>query len=447
MQKKLASEIIRQSLLRSQLNNSDMYEWQDLISYLNNSYQALYGQMHTKGDMYHVRDYILEGSPEWAELPEDFFQLAGVYYMGPNGIQVPLLRSPNIGSADDGYRLENNKIIFTNINFTGPLTVKYVPRPQTITFPFTPTNLGSIKPDSASYLEADDYVITRTGNSLNIKFIQDESESNIEINNLIDFCYSNRQLWVLTGPGPNFNITRYTPDGITNLGNHNIGIQTGNMIYNTGAGVGYRRDSDVYVIDINGITQLFQNTKTVWQYAGGILREHYDDSIIWTDPFGGDNDYTDIFVREGREITSIIVADPFIYVNYDDRLIQAFNIFEPFEFNTFLKQGKLSYGQVFAVDTNDTTGRGVLYWDDRLNRLYRCSFVPDTEMNFPNNIYFSYLETIIAADLKINQGGDTTNLQIVADQYWNQLQLMLSQDTYKAQRINNVRGTLGARRN
>lgn len=98
-------------------------------------------------------------------------------------------------------------------------------------------------------------------------------------------------------------------------------------------------------------------------------------------------------------ITSVVVSDPYIFVNYSDNHIAVFTGFNGTEWNLLESTGKTTLGKIVAAYTNDITGKGVIYYNAYTRKYYLCSFVPDTLLKYPTNTFFSLIEYKLAAML------------------------------------------------
>ena len=55
--------------------------------------------------------------------------------------------------------------------------------------------------------------------------------------------------------------------------------------------------------------------------------------------------------------------------------------------------------RLFLLKTDDTTGKGCVWFNSDDGNYYFCSFVPDTILNYPTSALFSLLEYRIAASM------------------------------------------------
>lgn len=137
---RLASEIIANAELMSQIHNTDALSWKNKIDFLNNSYVKLYDLIHQHGDRYFEKEMYLEMTKSESDvsiayLPEDFWKLQFVGWRNTVGEHQPIMRAPNNTPFYNGYFLVRNEIHIRPSNFSGPLIIRYIPKPETITYP------------------------------------------------------------------------------------------------------------------------------------------------------------------------------------------------------------------------------------------------------------------------------------------------------------------------
>lgn len=456
---KTASEIIDSASLLAGVNNSDLLEWKDHINYLNNFYKQLYAKSGSFGDQYFVKEMELtigSGRKNFV-LPDDFYQLLLVGYRGLNNEIIPIQRAPNSTQFYDGYRLINNEIRFTTLFFSGPLVVRYLPVPKTITYPRMPVildinkSIGNVKVSTDVYKidfnEAYNIVAYNTINdkqTLHIKKLNEEEEELRYPGSEIEGIAIVRDLiYVLRSE----NIDVYSFDE-TSTGSpietipgdydfsvfHKIDLEY--VLYKNGDGNYYRYN---YIegespLDVTGVD--LPLVSDIWNYFDGYLyRTSADIKYIFN---GSIQDVTKVFSDNINDIQSLVVSDPYIYVNYTNKYVKGFNGFEGFEFNIFKTRGSNTYGHVLVADTNDVTGYGVVFRDFKTGLYMLNGFTPDTLMDFSNNLYFTILEAQLAIAYRTILDADTLQLTQLYENYNDQLQLTLSRDNYQPQRINNT---------
>lgn len=114
-------------------------------------------------------------------------------------------------------------------------------------------------------------------------------------------------------------------------------------------------------------------------------------------------DVTDAFEREDKNIVGIAPSRLYMAVTYSDGIMYVFNGFSKhFMLNFNAHKGRTTTGAIKALCTNDATGKGAVYFDG--NHYYLISFVSDTVLEYPSNVYFDVLVYRIAAILASMNG-------------------------------------------
>ena len=139
---------------------------------------------------------------------------------------------------------------------------------------------------------------------------------------------------------------------------------------------------------------------------GTIIQE----PLFWQ---GIDIDMTDLpefLNKDGHTIVNVNVSDPYIYVSYDDGTIRLFMSESDYvDVNPFNDKGRTFKGKVIAFTADDTTGKGMIIYDQVRNQYLYGSFVPNTELSYPDNVFFDVLIYRLAAIL--------ASLQNIANPY------------------------------
>lgn len=107
----------------------------------------------------------------------------------------------------------------------------------------------------------------------------------------------------------------------------------------------------------------------------------------------------DEFKRDGLEIIWADFDYPYAVITYSDNSVWIFTGFDGTEWNVFNTSGHFTRGKAWTLRTNDTTGKGIVFTNNRDGKLYWCSFVPDTVLSYPHQVFFQLLEYRIASTL------------------------------------------------
>lgn len=152
-------------------------------------------------------------------------------------------------------------------------------------------------------------------------------------------------------------------------------------------------------------------------------------------------DIIDYFTIEGLDIKSVVVSDPYIFVNYSNNHIMVYNGFKGTEWNILISTGKPTLGKIVAAHTNDSTGKGVIYYNAYTQSYYLASFVPDTVLSYPTNAFFSLIEYKLSALLMSMVGlGNEYLISKLIPEAEETFYKTLRKDGYSPVRISNVYG-------
>lgn len=150
-------------------------------------------------------------------------------------------------------------------------------------------------------------------------------------------------------------------------------------------------------------------------------------------------DIIDYFSVDGLDIESVVISDPYIFVNYSNNHIKVFNGFRGTEWNILASTGKPTLGKIVAANTNDSTGKGVIYYNAYTQSYYLASFVPDTVLSYPTNAFFSLIEYKLSALLMSMVGmGNEYLISKLIPEAEETFYKTLRKDGYSPVRISNV---------
>lgn len=128
------------------------------------------------------------------------------------------------------------------------------------------------------------------------------------------------------------------------------------------------------------------------------------DFVEWTEP-----DLTD-YALDDLTIVSGDVDDPYAAITYSNGDTYIWTGTEHYAlYNINEMHGHKTNIEVLRLKTDDLTGKGMLYTES--NKLYYGSFVPDTVLTYPAQIYFTVLEYKLASILSSLNGMDNRLLE------------------------------------
>lgn len=386
---KLASSLIRQAKALAGMDNTNSFSFAELFDYLNAAYREVYVSMIEIGDLNYVKDLSVSGSTEFA-LPDDFFQLAYLRTGGIYGNFTDLER-------DYDYVIKNGAI---KLNDTANVTLGYYTTPEVITF----------KP---SKVEIELPITPISGWEVN----------------LID---ANGKIY-------DFRTETYVKETTVDLGSYILGANT---YLNT------TPESNKYsVYDFNDDLDS-EYTTPILRTDGTFNEDIYstghnfgwgneDGSIEYT-VFEGSLYYTD------EEGTNLIAE------NYTPGLNAKILFYEGKFVLVDLNRINYPDGSWETTDvpkarvltkTSLETGYGYLAKDGL--KWFLVGFLPETKIDFPNNIFFDMMAYDIAIQMRRKANMDSSDLQAGYDDRKGQYVMTLTNDGVNFPTIRNIRSPFG----
>lgn len=386
---KLASSLIRQAKALAGMDNTNSFSFAELFDYLNAAYREVYVSMIEIGDLNYVKDLSVSGSTEFA-LPDDFFQLAYLRTGGIYGDFTDLER-------DYDYVIKNGTI---KLNDTVNVTLGYYTTPEVITF----------KP---SKVEIELPITPISGWEVN----------------LID---ANGKIY-------DFRTETYVKETETSVGSYILGANT---YLNT------TPESNKYsVYDFNDDLDS-EYTTPILRTDGTFNEDIYstghcfgwgneDGSIEYT-VFEGSLYYTD------EEGTNLIAE------NYTPGLNAKILFYEGKFVLVDLNRINCPDGSWETTDvpkarvltkTSLETGYGYLAKDGL--KWFLVGFLPETKIDFPNNIFFDMMAYDIAIQMRRKANMDSSDLQAGYDDRKGMYVMTLTNDGANFPTIRNIRSPFG----
>lgn len=389
--KKLASSLIKQAKSLSNMDNTNSFSFAEMFDYINAAYREVYVSMIEAGDMTYVKDLKVSGAAEF-ELPEDFFQLAYLRTGGVYGYATDLER-------DYDYQLRNGCI---RLNDATGVNLGYYPIPEVITFKPEKKNIElPLTPISAwetLLIDSNSNIYDFRENEY-VRDLSEQQENPFENGSYIlgENTFLNTTTNTVYDFEGNTDFTYTTPilrtDGTFN-----------EDIYSTGHAYGWgNEDSSViftvnegnlYYTDENGTELIAEN------YTPGLNAK-----VIF---FNGNFALVDLK-----------------RINYKDGSWETTDVPKA----------------VVICKASLDTGYGYLAKDGL--KWYLTGFLPETKIDFPNNIFFDMLAYDIAIQMRRKVNADTTDLQAGYDDRKGQYVMTLSNDGVNFPTVRNVRSAFG----
>lgn len=135
-------------------------------------------------------------------------------------------------------------------------------------------------------------------------------------------------------------------------------------------------------------------------------------------------------------------SEPYYFISFSDGSSYIYTDLEEegTYFNYYCIQGKSTNGKILNAYTDISTGKGVVFYNSDNNKYYYMSFVPDTVLSYPKNIYFTILEYKLAIIFASLNNQDTSQLQLLLKQAQNTFAKTDNVDDYMPYRLPSYRG-------
>lgn len=368
MLKYTCKTLIERAKALADLKNSDFLDFGELFHYTNDAYRTVYQDTLNAGDQNYVETYRLEGAGSRVyDLPKDLYQVLGVFT--DNG--TCLNRKDYRTSVDDpGYSIENGKLYLSKV--AGSVILKYFPVPETITYKAEPFE-AEIPAENTILSSFGDKIIDNKGHIYDIKL---GTYANEELESTLTDAILGAYSYVSNGTLYDFDHNELT------LGNFLLD-EDGNFIPKSD-----NFDLGVCSID-EGVVFLYKNSSLIL---------YKDDKEVELD-----SDLSN--VKQLR----------YVYFDGMDAVVVVFNDTTTpariyFENGAF---ASLDSRNAFLLKTDTTTGYGFL--TKKGNKYFIEGWLPDTKIDYPNNIFFSMVAYKLAMSFRIKQNADITLLRAEYD--------------------------------
>ena len=399
-----ASEIVERALDVADIQNTDFLSYREKTKYLNDAWRNVYQTIINYNlDVFTVRASLV-GSDGVYPLPFDCYQIKAV----KNPISGSLIprKAESESVLGPYYEIVNNTLVLgPNI---GPVEVVYWRKPFFLSLP---DKAVKTQFDMTKY-----EILSTCNNSILMRDTIVGSEQKLYIQNLLTdstlelpYTYDSAYSYVL---GNNYIIKyKIIPGNPTGYFENYVYDFYGNQLYNLTTD--WEGDAPVIVHSDNGVHY--------WSVAGS--DEDEGKVFIYTIDLDGDPMLTlDIPIEENPEC--IMYIDGQFYFTekegfpigiFDDRPAyitsdKELRLINPNGSEIVEKVDVPSIGPVFC------TKYGFLTFD---GTLYSC--IPDTELNFPNNIYYDCIAYDLAIRFLCKQNADSSGVEALNTNAWNQL--------------------------
>lgn len=423
------SDLFRRAKQLADLEGSNFIGWNESINSINEAYIGLYEKLISCGDNSYVKSFRMATGSE--KLPEDFWQLKGVYLWNNGNLETINRRADNSGIHHLSYELRNGEInLFGNPN---DVLVEYYPKPMTLMYKPNDVNIGL---ESAEYLDCHKHCFvyedtdTENNETLSIldldgyktikDFIQIEHNTIDRVVLTEDYCAiltSDDELYIYSLATGYSNSIQYAKPVVTENGelliisdDHLQSFVLTSDAINTNVIKSiddFRTDYNFYISNedytdfyfINADKQLMHNSDTV--ILKDIEKISYSNNKCY---YLSSNYFGYIEYVEEEDVIKIIDNAPGVPVGF--------------------------------IGIDERTGFG--YCVKRFNNYIVRPYCEDTELNFPNSFYYQILSYILAINMKAKQGADTSLLSSQLAMAEQNFEETLGSDAFQFPRMGNV---------
>ena len=465
-----ASDVIKKAKQLADLENSDFISWNESITLLNDAYQNIYQKSINKGNNDFVR--VIQTSEKCINLPRDFYQLKALT-LKQDRFNTPIMRRPQNGSFDDlSYDIYNNTLLINGYS-SGTIILEYYPTPVTLTLPnkdeVIDLPIGSDKTLVGAYKNV--YFVKRT----------DKEDSTKSLYNKTYIVAINRDT------GEEAKVAEQSIYSEEYAVSENILFSIGDYVLFTGihhdsVGSGTYNDFDCIIgLNIVDFSVNVQDRKDKYDNYLALGFNFYDDTEcnITVEAYSGKKRITsatiygnyydlkanNVIIPEKAFITvlskdmkhSFSIDSEHLYLYVDGEKVTSGKVMHVMGDSVYLQSASKNYCTMLNISTNEKTSLiapskkpiwGTVGFDKQTgygyyyllgdNKIVIHSFLEDTELNFPNNMFFNYLAYSLALSFKVKQGSDISTFMPLLETAENTFYDSLTKDDWSFTRITNV---------
>ena len=465
-----ASDVIKKAKQLADLENSDFISWNESITLLNDAYQNIYQKSINKGNNDFVR--VIQTSEKCINLPRDFYQLKALT-LKQDRFNTPIMRRPQNGSFDDlSYDIYNNTLLINGYS-SGTIILEYYPTPVTLTLPnkdeVIDLPIGSDETLVGAYKNV--YFVRRT----------DKEDSTKPLYNKTYIVAINRDT------GEEAKVAEQSIYSEEYAVSENILFSIGDYVLFTGihhdsVGSGTYKDFDCIIgLNIVDFSVNVQDRKDKYDNYLALGFNFYDDTEcnITVEAYSGKKRITsatiygnyydlkanNVIIPEKAFITvlskdmkhSFSIDSEHLYLYVDGEKVTYGKVMHVMGDSVYLQSTSKNYCTMLNISTNEKTSLiapskkpiwGTVGFDKQTgygyyyflgdSKIVIHSFLEDTELNFPNNMFFNYLAYSLALSFKVKQGSDISTFMPLLETAENTFYDSLTKDDWSFTRITNV---------
>ena len=389
-----AKDLIEQAQMLADLQNSDFISWKENMMFLDNAWSELYQQIINHGDKGFIKTFTFQG--ESCVLPCDFYQLHYICYSdGINRIPINRKAKTSLTSGPFYDLVGNEIIIYNKIIGQRQIEVEYFPVRDSITFAANDVKVNGI--DGTVLDVCDKNVLYVKGSEYFVNDIINGKETPVSRGFILS------DSGVINSDKPCFkkdNKVFYTE---WTSGKLYVKKTSGTVIHT----IDVAQDPVFPTNQVNAMTE----DSLLYYKNGNLERFDLETGKVET-------------IKEGLINTRVYCLKGDIYYETADGVFCNDELLVPtLEYSTY-------HG---VMKSDEKTGYGILFDNFVIKSVYG-----NTELLFPNNVYYNYLAYQLAIYYKIKQGADSSGLLAMATAALKTFYDTLQRDTNENVRIANV---------
>ena len=399
-----ASKLVRRALQVADISNTDFLNYEEKIEYLNTSWKnVLQNIINYNLNVFTVKASLVGGGGVYP-LPWDCYQIKSV--KNPiSGVEIPR-KADSESAFGSYYEIDNDTIILGPS--VGPIEIVYWRKPYFLTLPNETIDTG---------IDTNKHILDVCKNSVLMYSDDPEKEDYLYIYNLL----TQSELEVP------LNSYDYTD---AKLGNNFI-ILIGDSTTCRVIGL----DGSILLDNITRPDGYVKSDDGLYYFANDDIENH---KVIVTEIDG--NDVAEIPYNEDEPEFGIIhIEDEFYKVPVGAFPVGIFDDRPAYTYNKSLylinDDGSTIEEPVHipSIGPVNMTSYGFLTFDGKL-----YSNIPDTELNFPSNLYYDVISYDLAVRFLCKQNADSSGVENLNRNAWNQLTNSIDQSS-DFQRVKLVR--------
>lgn len=418
------SDLFKRAKQLADLEGSDFITWNEAENCINEANVGLYEKLINMGDNSFVKSFHMKDEAE--RLPEDFWQLKGVYLWNNGNLQTINRRADNNGIHHLSYEIKNGAICL--YGSPNDVLVEYFPKPEKLFF--KPHDVAVSLDTTKEYLDCHKHTF----------LYKDTDEDENETLSIID----------LDGIKTTKDFMQIAHSDIVRayITENFVFVITENdmTIYDIMSGYSATTADYAPLITESGKEFLVETDTGNIKYfhiGNGSLTAHTVKETVFSDGkfYVSDDNLEDIYFVADNDLyhNEILLdtGDPKHMIYSEGKCYcladTGFFVIENDEVKILEGSTGLNVG---FVGIDERTGYG--YCTKKFGAYYVCPYCEDTPLNYPNSTYFQIISYILAIAFKSKQGADISLLQNQLAMVEQTFEETLGSDAFQFPRMGNV---------